>query len=325
MEKRIFLLVIISVLIMPFGAQAGLFDKLKARAHDALQGSVNDVTDAVGEKVDEVTTTVDQKANDVTTKVGEKVNDLNNSVGAEVHGATNGVAAILHGLAIDGRGPYGPDVIGIRLGMSMSQAENIVRSHMQVGWIIGPKGSLPYASEQVRGVPKIFIARNGSEAVILASNPAVSDRVLGVRRVLFMDHPVDSATLQGKLYDKYGQPSQQGGLIWGDDRTCATYWAPLPNVAYIEGGDLSKERPENYMHVLPLFQAVVTAAVLVEPLPLAARVSAGQDGSGCQPVVQATLTPNAVDVNMADKGHLFELFDKAKVHSAPPAVTKVEF
>ena len=55
------------------------------------------------------------------------------------------------------------------------------------------------------------------------------------------------------------------------------------------------------------------------------RVGAGQDGSGCQPVVQATLTPNAVDVNMADKGHLFELFDKAKVQSAPPAVTKVEF
>ena len=150
--------------------------------------------------------------------------------------------------------------------------------------------------------------------------------VVGVRRLLmFPDRQVDSAALQGKLNAKYGQPSQQGALIWGGDRACATYWGPLPNVAFIEGSDLSKERPENYMQVLQLYQAVITAAVLVEPLPLAARQSMGQDGSGCHPVVQATLTSHAVDVNLADKGHLFELFDKSKAQSAPTAVTKVEF
>ena len=276
--------------------------------------------------MEDVTGAVDAKMNEATDKVGEKVNDLTNTVGAQVQGATDGVAAVLHGSAVDQRGPYGPDVIGIRLGMSMAQAEGIVRKHMQVGWVMAPQGPVPYASNQVRGMPKTFIAQNGSEAIILAGNPAVSDRVLGVRRVLlFKGGAIDTAALQGKLKAKYGQPSvESGSLIWGGGRNCASYWGPLPNVAFTEGTDLFKQRPDNYM-IPTLLQAVLTASVLVEPVPMAARVSANQDDSGCGPVVQASLTPNAVDVNLADKGHLFELFDKAKAKTAATAVTKVEF
>ena len=313
MAKYIFKLMILAAFLMSSAVQAGLLDQLKERANTAIQGSMDDVTGAVDDKVTQATD-----------KIGEKVDDVTNTVGAKMQGATDSITKAVHGS--DQRGPYGPDVIGIRLGMSMAQAESIVRKHMQVGWVMAPQGPVPYASNQVRGMPKTFIAQSGSEAVILAGNPAVSDRVLGVRRVLlFKGNAIDTAALQSKLKTKYGPPSvESGDLLWGGDRNCASYWGPLPNVAFTEGTDLFKQRPDNYM-IPTLLQAVLTASVLVDPVPMAARVSAGQSDSSCGPVVQASLTPHAVEVDLADKGHLFELFDKAQAKTAPSEATKVEF
>ena len=232
-----------------------------------------------------------------------------------------------------GSGPYGPDVVGIRLGMSMGQAERIVRNHMQVGWVITTDSSVLTAlgdAAQVRAIPKIFIDRNANEAIILDSNPSVGDQVLGVRRMLFfMNRKIDTTALKNKLIAKYGQPSAKGALVWGGNESCVSNWGPLftKKYTFAEGDDPTKQNMGNdsKLQFITLFGGALNASVLMNMYSGAQLTTVAQETSGCGPVVKARLVGGGVDVYLADEGRLFSMFDKPKIKAAPPPITQVDF
>ena len=120
--------------------------------------------------------------------------------------------------------PYGPDVVGLRLGMSFEDADKIIRGHMKVGRVLeadrawqskAATGNIdPYTSG------RLYESQDGNELIILLDEPpAAPHRVLGlVRRVSFSKGKVSPTAMYRELQKKYGKasgPDPSGpGQLW---------------------------------------------------------------------------------------------------------------
>lgn len=106
--------------------------------------------------------------------------------------------------------PYGPDILGIKVGMNFDEAEVLIRQHMQVGRILkGVRafdGSLQSGRTHPATSGKLFISEDGKEFIALIDEaPLREGRVLVAWRRLYLEPNTlrfeDAAVA---LVEKYG-------------------------------------------------------------------------------------------------------------------------
>lgn len=124
--------------------------------------------------------------------------------------------------------PWGLDVIGIRLGMSFAQAEELIRKHMEVGrtlvtkseWRTPSNGEIPPYSSG-----RLYVSKDGSDIIALFDHPpAASQRIVGLwRQLAIPKNAVSSDTIVQRLKDKYGSDAIPHGstpdyYLWLNDK-----------------------------------------------------------------------------------------------------------
>ena len=117
-------------------------------------------------------------------------------------------------------GPYGPDLIGVQLGMSFEDAERAIRKHMKVGRVLEGRRAFDEAEKSGLIKPmdsgKLFISEGEDELIaIIDEPPAAAGRLLAAwRRVSLPAGSVDPTEIFAGIRNKYGAPGPGG---WGSD------------------------------------------------------------------------------------------------------------
>ncbi|MGE0119655.1 MAG: peptidoglycan-binding protein [Dongiaceae bacterium] len=117
----------------------------------------------------------------------------------------------------------GPDIVGLRLGMTFDEADAIIRDHMSVGRVLvrdRARDTKAVAGDfEDFSSSRIYVAEDGSEFIMLYDEPpAASAVVLGItRQVNFPSGKVTAAAVMTNLREKYGQEDWTGtyGIGWG--------------------------------------------------------------------------------------------------------------
>ncbi len=106
------------------------------------------------------------------------------------------------------------DIVGIRLGMTLAEAEQLIRGRMKLR---GVASSKPPSNSVVGGAlwiknPRIpysefrtFVSADGEEEIVLFFHLKVSDRVLGVARRVQLQAGVTDEMVIKQLQEKYGR------------------------------------------------------------------------------------------------------------------------
>jgi hypothetical protein len=160
-------------------------------------------------------------------------------------------------------GAFGPDMVGIKLGMTFQEAERAVREHMKVGRVleagISVQGAGAGKSVNPASSGKLFISEDQSELIAILDEPNGAEQtVVAAWRQIYAP---PSATLEfasGRMKDKYGQPvfgSNDGDMLfWGtatNPRRCTMAYADvlhsrLPiSAQWMENGAATTWRPKN--------------------------------------------------------------------------------
>lgn len=143
-------------------------------------------------------------------------------------------------------GAYGPELAGIRLGMSLAEADGRIRKFMPVAAVaIHAKGGWGYAP--ILLTRTVYGTADGSKRLAVFSNPANHDRVLAA--TLWTALPNGSLSddqLRDLLEKTYGKVVTPGSLVWyagaGDASkltgSCrgTLYSGGDPGYSYSEGG-----------------------------------------------------------------------------------------
>jgi hypothetical protein len=148
------------------------------------------------------------------------------------------------------------DLLGVRLGMSVKEAETALRTHQKVETVYrfssapSPRqAGATYFEAYDRGL--LFVANEGKDVIALFFRN--ENRVIGISRKLFADD-LKNESLMTALTKKYGKPTQatNNGWTWGQTEkgsTCAgdgnidarsklelVEGAPVANVTYRAAG-----------------------------------------------------------------------------------------
>jgi hypothetical protein len=131
------------------------------------------------------------------------------------------------------REPYGPDVIGIRLGAPIEEAERLIRAHMNVGQVLDAPPQPQLTGDQIiaqaylRG--RLFIAAGRNEHIAIFEAPShAPGRVAWLIRGVYLPSP-SWPDLLADLTAKYGRPDRTGSqprshwASWGgenQERSC---------------------------------------------------------------------------------------------------------
>ena len=145
---------------------------------------------------------------------------------------------------------HGPDILGIKIGMTFAAAEKIIRANMNVGTILVEdrkwQTSAAVGDLKVFTSARLFLSRDGNNVIILYDEPpAVSGVVLGVvREVRLPKGSVPTTAIFAKLRAKYGpesaildSASPSPTLLWNDkdafitgpDKGCLPFYTFSPN------------------------------------------------------------------------------------------------
>lgn len=124
-------------------------------------------------------------------------------------------------------GPYGPDVVGLKLGMKFEEAEEIIRQHMAVCKVLKIERSMQHMLGSLKPYSsgRLFIDEDEKEFIaIFDEPPSAPGIIVGLWRRLYVGkEEITSATLLEKLLDKYGTPDVRTGgnqsfrVSWGKD------------------------------------------------------------------------------------------------------------
>jgi hypothetical protein len=121
--------------------------------------------------------------------------------------------------------PFGPDIVGLRLGMTFDEADRIIRSHMKVGHVLTrdrAKDPTAITGEFERfSSSKLYISQGLNEFIILYDEPPSAPRtVLGITRQLtFPNGQLIPLQVLSQLRKKYGKEDWTGrrkGVGWGN-------------------------------------------------------------------------------------------------------------
>ena len=173
-------------------------------------------------------------------------------------------------------GPYGPDLLGIRLGMSFGEAEAIVRQHMSVGQVL--QGTRAFDAEARNGFPKpftsgkLFLAADGQEMIALIDEPpAAPETVMAAwRRNLIKHGTTHPSEVLSALQQKYGPPTDSplqtgiplnwhlasgarcaGAYNYGKFTPLSENWSDNGTPAAFAGEGM--QTPKGPMIIMPLF------------------------------------------------------------------------
>ena len=119
------------------------------------------------------------------------------------------------------QGPYGPDVVGVRLGMTLAEAQSVVGQHMKVGDVFRIVGSSePIGAARLPGSGFLFVSEGNDEVVAIFDAPHPGEgHVAAVWRRVYSPQAVDLALVTRRAMEKYGTPTSQGDsgrlLVWG--------------------------------------------------------------------------------------------------------------
>ena len=156
-------------------------------------------------------------------------------------------------------GPYGPDMVGVKLGMTFEEAEHVVREHMQVGRLLQAGTSGPEKSASHASSGRLFISEDQSELIAIIDEPhGAEDTVVAAWRQLYEPQSATLEFVTGRLKNKYGQPVFGSGngdmLFWGkaaDSKRCAASYmdflhsrSPI-SAQWMENGAPTSWRPKN--------------------------------------------------------------------------------
>ncbi len=170
----------------------------------------------------------------------------------------------------------GRDILGIRLGMTLTEAEAIVRERIDVGTVLAADradqlatltdGPMPYSSG------RLFVSADGKEAIALFNEPpAAPDELVAAFRVVFLpDGSVSEGPLGRSLIERYGEPvatapagnAYRGGFrwIWADqplehDCTISVEGRQTDLWSQLVEGDGWEPPPPLYDYLLPHLRA----------------------------------------------------------------------
>ena len=100
------------------------------------------------------------------------------------------------------------DVIGIRPGMTVREAENVIKAHMRIGWIgeLNPDDfSVKYrAPDRPYNNFRVYVSADGDEHIALFWHPEFSDRLQAVTRTIVLPEKVSKEVALAQLKEKYG-------------------------------------------------------------------------------------------------------------------------
>ncbi len=99
--------------------------------------------------------------------------------------------------------PYGPDIIGLQLGMTIEQAEQQIKKHKDLTEIIKGKVSAPFKTA------RLYVLDPGDEAIsLMTMDSPVGERIAGVvRTVVFeRDSAPSEVAIASSVEKKYGTP-----------------------------------------------------------------------------------------------------------------------
>jgi len=100
--------------------------------------------------------------------------------------------------------PFGPDVVGLKLGMTIDEAETLIRKRKAVMNVIDGKPPHPFSKA------KLFVLEPGDEFIGLMTLPMESgDRIASIERSVYF-HPDESPSqtaIASSVEKKYGKPS----------------------------------------------------------------------------------------------------------------------
>ena len=105
----------------------------------------------------------------------------------------------------------GPEILGLKLGMDVPEAERLIRAHMTVARVISARGT--YNAEREFGPVRIFVNADLTEQIGLVDRG--TGRVLGVTRVVLVDKALTDDALLATLQAKYGPPKSPKQWDWG--------------------------------------------------------------------------------------------------------------
>ena len=157
------------------------------------------------------------------------------------HAAAQSVEASVRSVAANALAgvPYGPDVVGLRLGMGMAEAEDIIRRHMTVGMVLeGTPGGGGTGTRDL-GPVRIFVNGDKTEQIVLLDRS--SGKVLGIRRTVAVPEALSDEQLLDTLRAKYGPPlssnAQGRKWQWGKSEIfpCVVFGTMTTQLKLLEG------------------------------------------------------------------------------------------
>jgi hypothetical protein len=135
--------------------------------------------------------------------------------------------------------PEGPDIIGLRLGMDIAEAERIVRGQMTVGRVLTASAGNERDRAAELGPVRVLVNPDRTEQIGLIDGS--TGRLLALTRTVAVDPALGNAQLLGSLKGKYGEPAVDstgtGKWEWGrtDRPPCTVSRSATPNAVVVEG------------------------------------------------------------------------------------------
>ena len=134
--------------------------------------------------------------------------------------------------------PYGPDIVGLQIGMSFDDADRIIREHMDVGTVMHANRDWSSSSAFGDIFPfssgRLYESVDGTDWIVLFDEaPSAKDVVISITRLKSLKKgSLKPASLYKSLINKYGPAEDQtdGNLRWGEiDSNCSPSYIPYSN------------------------------------------------------------------------------------------------
>lgn len=130
--------------------------------------------------------------------------------------AAAGEQAYAARMAARSKGPFGPEMIGLRLGMTAEEADRIIRNHMPVAVVL----TRDQSSHPTRRFGwRAYARADTREFVALFIHETDDERVVGISRSLDLPTPLTPEQFEAMFVDKYGKPNlkqEKDEMFWGD-------------------------------------------------------------------------------------------------------------
>ena len=202
------------------------------------------------------------------------------------------------------QGPYGPDVIGIRLGMTFDEADAIIRKHMDIGWVI-TNPATPMGKQSDPNIPEIssirgYFSRDRNEVIVLLDMPPeAAGRVLGVTRRFNVALGTSDSDIEAALVQKYGKPREKvssPSTIWkwgGENGACSSPVGGMPREpSIVEGPQPTGGGSASTIGYMSVYRFVFGQ--------VGGRIPDLATWAGCGPTIQVSRNADRIDLALTD-------------------------